>query len=446
MRLESRGTYHLLYEDVHKHPKTKGLARRIARLLPNSNLPDRLLFRLCLSEVVAQLHKLCCWACRESESGEVGHLDPEEFGFIVGWTDPSTVDQLFDAWSESGFLDAREGSLFIHDWGIYASPLLKKRQHMRRLRAQSQPASPSGVQLNAVAVAEAPPNEPPDLRQSDPLVNQVEPQVASLWSTRGPPRGRATEIGNRNTEIEIPSLREGRAGARDTHAHEGRVSFSHTEIRASTGTCHGSRKPELPPTEPDQRVAAPPRARQSVRAAPAGVESPCDATPAFAAILEPLRAVSRSVATDHSPDQVQAVRGWFNRWTDHLRVRQLAEPTRTERATLARTWSEICKRHGDDQRAIAHVEKLIDAWFANHWGARTGFAVAAFCRAINELEMGLRAPPPTAPRSEVVNGVEVRLSGHRQVDNNRRAGAGALALLRSAQASKQAAGGLSDVR
>lgn len=135
-RFGTRGTYHVLYEDVHRHPKTKHLAQLIRALLPVLQGPEGLITQLFRAKAVAQLHRLCCWACRESESGEVGHLEPDQFAHIVEWPDMGSAAQLLRAWVESGFLDERDGSLFIHDWDTYASPLVKDRLRKRQARAK----------------------------------------------------------------------------------------------------------------------------------------------------------------------------------------------------------------------------------------------------------------------------------------------------------------------
>jgi hypothetical protein len=448
MRIESRGTYHLLYEDVHRHPKTRQLAQRIRALLPTLQGPDGLVMQVCRAEAVAQLHRLCCWACRESESGEVGHLDPDQFAFILQWRDADTAPQLLRAWVEAGFLDARDGSLFIHDWDFYASPLIKNRQRMRKIRSEQGAQDRAQASRTLEPVLPFDPSEELELAetQSEAGVQQAcstsGARVQNMSRTCAAPRVRATEIGYRNAEYIPPPSGGLRAGARDTHTREeGGVLFSHTTMRQESGTCHAPRAAPPPVPEPPPPQAATPKPARSSpepRAAPSSTDG---SSRTLDALLEPLKATLRDgpEATDPAPNDV--MRGWHAAWAQQLRALQLAEPTREERAQLSRVWSGVYHRHGGGQRATSHVDRLIAVWFGHAWGARTGFAPGAFCRAINELEMSLRAPPPSAPRTEVVNGVEVRLTGQASTDHLRRAAAGAIAIRQAQRAEKARKGG-----
>lgn len=120
MGTKGHGTYAKLYGDVWTHPKTL----RLAEALEGLGVPRRWAIR----EVVGQLHELLIWCLGSSDTGDVGHLRPEMFARVVGWTDARNAPALVEAWRDSGFLDSDGTSWRLHDFDECASDLLAKRR------------------------------------------------------------------------------------------------------------------------------------------------------------------------------------------------------------------------------------------------------------------------------------------------------------------------------
>jgi len=132
MGTKGHGTYAKLYGDVWTHPKTL----RLAEAFEGLGVPRRWAIR----EVVGQLHELLIWCLGSSDTGEVGHLRPEMFARVVGWTDARSAPALVEAWRSSGFLDSDGTSWRLHDFDECASDLLAK----RKARAEAREARQTG--------------------------------------------------------------------------------------------------------------------------------------------------------------------------------------------------------------------------------------------------------------------------------------------------------------
>lgn len=120
MGSRGHGTWAQMYEDVHDHPKTT----KLAAVLVACGIPED-----CAHDVVvAQLHRLACWALRDNAHGRIGHLTPLRFAQIVRWTRAKHLKAFYAGWMDSGFLDhpgTPEAS--IHDFGEYFWHILRKR-------------------------------------------------------------------------------------------------------------------------------------------------------------------------------------------------------------------------------------------------------------------------------------------------------------------------------
>lgn len=123
------GTYAKLFEDVWYHRKTIALARAFSDEL---KVPSR----WARQEVVHQLHLLLCWCLRESDQGQVGHLNEDMFARVVDWDQPSSRAKLLELWRSSGFLDVLgPDDVRIHSWDMNMTEALRKRR--QRVRTAS---------------------------------------------------------------------------------------------------------------------------------------------------------------------------------------------------------------------------------------------------------------------------------------------------------------------
>lgn len=141
MGTTGHGTYARLYGDVWTNRKTLALADDLEKL----GVPRRYAVR----EAVGQLHELLIWCLGNADDGEIGHLRPDMFARIVGWTDDRKTVALLDAWKRSGFLDdADSGAVTgwrLHDFTECASDLLAK----RRARAEAKAKGRDGRRADA---------------------------------------------------------------------------------------------------------------------------------------------------------------------------------------------------------------------------------------------------------------------------------------------------------
>jgi len=157
MGSKGHGTYAKLYGDVWTHPKTLRLAEGLEAL----GVPRRWSIR----EAVGQLHELLIWCLGASDDGEVGHLRPEMFARVVGWTDERKASGLVAAWRASGFLDERQeddGTHWsLHDFEECASDIIAKRRARRA--AQEQRRGGGGKETRTDA------ERPPDGGRADAL-------------------------------------------------------------------------------------------------------------------------------------------------------------------------------------------------------------------------------------------------------------------------------------
>jgi hypothetical protein len=129
------GTWARLDESLHAHPKTLALAAELAPLMGEGG------DLWAADVVVAQLHRLLCWCSRESDSGRIGHLTARKFASILEWPCPRSETLLLSAWHQSGFVDwGGLGRARVHDFELYAHPLLADRRRKRASRVRGQSA------------------------------------------------------------------------------------------------------------------------------------------------------------------------------------------------------------------------------------------------------------------------------------------------------------------
>lgn len=160
MGTKGHGTYAKLYGDVWTHPKTLKLADALEGL----GVPRRWAVR----EAVGQLHELLVWCLGSSDTGDVGHLRPEMFARVVGWTEARSAPALVEAWRASGFLDTDGTHWRLHDFEECASDLLAK----RRARAQAKVDRANGRRADAARTPHGEPTDAartPDGRRADAL-------------------------------------------------------------------------------------------------------------------------------------------------------------------------------------------------------------------------------------------------------------------------------------
>ncbi len=125
-----QGTYAKVYESLADHPKTLALAGRLSNVLGLSA-------DMSVPFVFMGVSKLACYCIREQESGELGHLTASKFCNALGlpWG-AADAKEVHEAWKESGFLDVAGDSIKLHEFGDYASSLLRDRQRKRDKRAE----------------------------------------------------------------------------------------------------------------------------------------------------------------------------------------------------------------------------------------------------------------------------------------------------------------------
>lgn len=101
--------------NLHTHPKTSALCEKL-------NLdPDT---------AVGKLARLWAWAMQsENESGEITHLRQEDLAAIMRWNKKPAV--LYSALLESGFLEEKDGKVYMHGWDERNGEFLKSKRKDR---------------------------------------------------------------------------------------------------------------------------------------------------------------------------------------------------------------------------------------------------------------------------------------------------------------------------
>ncbi len=127
MGSRAHGTWARLYADVWDHPKTEALARALRAL----GVPSRW-----ASDVaVGQLHRLACRLADTTDDGRLGHLAPQAFGRLIGWTDHRKADAVHAAWMSSGFIDDPDTEhAKLHGFDEMFGLLVRKRDRARKDR------------------------------------------------------------------------------------------------------------------------------------------------------------------------------------------------------------------------------------------------------------------------------------------------------------------------
>ena len=121
------------HQAVGEHPKTKKLARLLGVSLPTA---------------VGHLHFFWWWALDYAPSGSLKKYDKFDIADAVRWDgDPKL---LIDALVESGYIEKKNGSLFIHDWMEYAGKLIEKRakDRDRKRKAAENSAAALGIPMD----------------------------------------------------------------------------------------------------------------------------------------------------------------------------------------------------------------------------------------------------------------------------------------------------------
>lgn len=127
MGSRAHGTWAKLYADVWVHTKTATLARALEAL----GVPPR----WSRDVAVGQLHRLACGLADLTDDGAVGHLAPQEFCSLIGWTDHRNADSVLAAWLSSGFIDnpGAPGAT-LHGFDEFFGELIRKRANKQAQR------------------------------------------------------------------------------------------------------------------------------------------------------------------------------------------------------------------------------------------------------------------------------------------------------------------------
>ncbi len=127
MGSRAHGTWARLYADVWDHPKTLALARSLEAI----GCPSR----WSSDAAVGQLHRLACRLADTTADGRIGHLTPQAFCRLIGWTDHRNADAVLAAWLSSGFIDEPGTDVAtLHGFEEMFGLLLKKRDAKRKER------------------------------------------------------------------------------------------------------------------------------------------------------------------------------------------------------------------------------------------------------------------------------------------------------------------------
>jgi hypothetical protein len=121
------------HQAVGQHPKTLALAHLLGVSLPTA---------------VGHLHYLWWWALDYAPDGELKRHGPTVVAHACLWR--GKPQRLWEALTESGFLEAGQSGARIHDWGDYAGKLIDRRASNRqRMRAARAAHGADGVHVTS---------------------------------------------------------------------------------------------------------------------------------------------------------------------------------------------------------------------------------------------------------------------------------------------------------
>ncbi len=130
MGSRAHGTWARLYADVWSHPKTMALAKGLESL----GVPSR----WSVDVAVGQLHRLACGLADSTDDGKLGHLAPQAFCNLIGWSDHRKADAVLAAWMSSGFIDEPWTSVAgLHDFHEMFAELIRKRESRRAAKSRT---------------------------------------------------------------------------------------------------------------------------------------------------------------------------------------------------------------------------------------------------------------------------------------------------------------------
>ena len=114
-----------VHQELIQHPKVK----RLARMLDISKF-----------EAAGRLFAFWCWALDYADNGDLSRFDANDIADAMEWEgDPqSLIEAMIDCGpgDSSGFIERRDGTLFVHDWNDYMGRLLSMREKNRERKAR----------------------------------------------------------------------------------------------------------------------------------------------------------------------------------------------------------------------------------------------------------------------------------------------------------------------
>ncbi|MCR5346180.1 MAG: hypothetical protein K6E38_00210 [Fretibacterium sp.] len=125
-----------VHQELIQHPKLK----RLARMLNVSKF-----------EAAGRLFAFWCWALDYADNGNLSRFDASDIADAMEWDgDPQClIDAMIECGpgDSSGFIERRDGALFVHDWNDYMGRLLSMREknRERQKRFQHKKAAVAGA-------------------------------------------------------------------------------------------------------------------------------------------------------------------------------------------------------------------------------------------------------------------------------------------------------------
>lgn len=114
-----------VHQELIQHPKVK----RLARILNVSKF-----------EAAGRLFAFWCWALDYADNGDLSRFDASDIADAMEWDgDPQClIDAMIDCGpgDSAGFIEKRDGVLFVHDWNDYMGRLLSMREKNRERKAR----------------------------------------------------------------------------------------------------------------------------------------------------------------------------------------------------------------------------------------------------------------------------------------------------------------------
>ena len=114
-----------VHQELIQHPKVK----RLARMLDISKF-----------EAAGRLFAFWCWALDYADNGNLSRFDASDIADAMEWEgDPQRlVEAMIDCGpgDSSGFIERRDGTLFVHDWNDYMGRLLSMREKNRERKVR----------------------------------------------------------------------------------------------------------------------------------------------------------------------------------------------------------------------------------------------------------------------------------------------------------------------